>query len=245
MLRRSQTSPPTKRGKFDDRFSTDGAYVITALKHGQSVIITKLQKNSSQSIDTKFAIHRWALAGNILLMGGDCKLFAWWFTEECVVGKALNSRRRNCNRILWTKPISSYGVELLAEHHIGIIVTANSHVCCDTRAGEELESVPLGVPSCSSCSWKDAYTKCWSFESQYPSIVMASSSTVILLRVVHHFLYHGVRRGGSNILKESANTSFSCLLTGGVPGMMHIGLTRLQPFGYIRRSLVWLLSSFS
>ena len=70
------------------------------------------------------------------------------------------------------------------------------------------------------------------------------STTTALMRITHQFPYPGMRRDGLCTLDGSMSTGFGYLHIGGLPGLLQIGLTKLQlcSFGY--QTLGMLSSSF-
>ena len=135
--------PFTEGRPHHGEFSTDGTYVVTASKLGQTITITNLHNNSSQIIDIWFGLHALVLTGSILLVQGADMIVAWRLTVDGTVDGVLGIRRADCSDSLWTKPLQEGGdAKFCVEGQIGVIWDSKDLMHYDVETGEKLEVVP-------------------------------------------------------------------------------------------------------
>jgi len=133
-------------------FSTDGTYVVTAPCGHQTITITN--PDEIYSIEPGFPVQNLALTNNILLIQGSGQLVGWCLTEEGRVKKVSDDGTRDNDGRLWTKDVPDYHPEFWVDGSIGVLRFSGIYTLYyDTETGEELESVPVELPS--SPSWRD------------------------------------------------------------------------------------------
>jgi len=122
-------------------FSTNGTYLVTALKGKSTIMFINLYTNSSKLIKINYKIHQLALAGNFLFVRGASRdLIAWRLTAEGTVDGASDVIWVGSNVSSWT------------DGQIGIIDGSGISICYDVETGKELKSM---VYPPSSSLWKD------------------------------------------------------------------------------------------
>jgi len=141
------TDPSAEENLHYGEFSTDGTYVVTATERGQVVTITNLYENSSQFINTDFAIHGLTLTGNVLLVQGLDVLVAWRVTEGGTVDGTSGIGSVDWSNSLWTKLLSGEGtVSFWTEDDIGVVEHSGNFIYYDTDTGRELGFRPIFPP---------------------------------------------------------------------------------------------------
>jgi len=137
-------------------FSSNGTYLVTALKDESTIVIINLYNNNSWLIDTNIAICQLTLTGNILLVGEPSgNLAAWRLTAEGTVDGASDIRRVAHSSSLWVKMQMGDNVRLWTSGQIGVVKGSRGIVYYDVKTGEKLNSAVPRIPSPSSSSWKD------------------------------------------------------------------------------------------
>ena len=90
---------------------------------------------------------------------------AWQLTAEGGVDKVFGNRSGNHTDSLWTKPMLENFARFWVEGGIGIITASGDLIYYDIETGEEVKSLPAGMPPASSSSWKGLHSS--SFEDQH------------------------------------------------------------------------------
>ena len=184
-LRDPQTDPPIQSRYSYDRFSTNGAYVVTASHRGPTITITNLRKNLSQSIHVEFDIRDLALTGNVLLAHGVGVVIGWRLTAEGMVDKVPDDRREgDHDGRLWAMVLPrDRHPSFWVSSNIGAIISSRPFICYDrfdmhlnrsgglwmyydTETGKEYKPVSVEVPPSSSPSWKPLYSRRSNFGAQ-------------------------------------------------------------------------------
>ena len=137
------TNPSAEGNLHYGEFSTDGTYVVTASKQGQTITITNLHNNTSQIVDIWFSLHALALTGNILLVQGADMIVAWRLTPDGTVDGVLGIGRADCSDSLWTKPLQEGSdAKFCVEGQVGVIWDSEDLMYYDVETGEKLGVVP-------------------------------------------------------------------------------------------------------
>ena len=100
------SNPPIPTPPHWDEFSTNGAYVVTGCKDGQTVTITNLgSQTSSKAISVGLEAQGLVLINDIILVVGRDRLAAWQLMAEGAVDQILGDIvKENSGEELWTMP---------------------------------------------------------------------------------------------------------------------------------------------
>ena len=138
-----------------EQFSADGTYVVTVPYGRQVFTITNLDRIYSCSINPGFSICGLALTKNILLVHGNNKVVGWQLTEAGMVHGAPSDGVLDQDGRLWTVSVPEKDVCFWIGGCIGAISSSTEHpFCYNTETGEELEPIPIEVPSPPAFSWE-------------------------------------------------------------------------------------------
>lgn len=152
-----------------EQFSADGTYVVTVPYEGQVFKITNLDRIYSYSIKPGFSICGIALTKNILLVHGCNKVVGWQLTEAGMVHGASGDGVLDQDGRLWTVSVPEKDVCFWVGGCIGAISSSTEYpFCYNTETGEELEPIPVEVPSPSASPWEVFSGEPSQFVDQYP-----------------------------------------------------------------------------
>ena len=152
-----------------EQFSADGTYVVTVPYGGQALKITNLDRIYSFSINLGFSICGLALTKNVLLVHGHNKVVGWRLTETGMVHGASGDGVLDQDGRLWKVSVPEKDVCFWVGGCIGAISSSTEYpFCYNTETGEELEPIPIEVPSTSASPWEVFSGKPSQFVDQYP-----------------------------------------------------------------------------